>query len=99
MDEEVDRALESHDYVEAKREYESAQAMLQAMKKQHSMKRISLRIPRNPLTVHEKPKLGKEPVSPDVDLYLLTGKFGGAVLGAGLALLIAGVRRGRRAVD
>ncbi len=88
----VDSALESHDYIEAKREYENAQAMSQAMKKQHSSKRIALRIPKFPVTVHEKPRIGQAPVSPDVDAYLTTGKLGGAAIGAVLALLIGVVR-------
>jgi uncharacterized protein involved in exopolysaccharide biosynthesis len=96
----VDMALETHDFVEAKREYENAQAMLQSMKRQLSMKRIALKIPKNPITIHEKPREGRAPVSPDGDLYLTTGMFGGAGIGGALALLIAGVRRGRvRVVD
>ena len=50
----VDKALESHEYVDSKREYESAQQMLQSMKLQHSSKRISLKIPKQPITIHEK---------------------------------------------
>ena len=87
-DDAVDRALESHDYVEAKREYERSQGMLQAMKLQHSSKRIGLRIPNNPIMIHAEAKAGKNPVSPKVTLYLSLGAFVGLIFGITIAFFL-----------
>ncbi|NNC90844.1 MAG: polysaccharide biosynthesis tyrosine autokinase [Akkermansiaceae bacterium] len=84
----VDKALESHDYIEAKREYEQAQQMLQSMKLQHSSKRIALQIPKNPITIHEAPKISKNPVSPKVTLYLTLGALVGLVFGIAIAFFL-----------
>lgn len=84
----VDKALESHDYIEAKREYEQAQQMLQAMKLQHSTKRIELQIPRNPITIHEAPKISNVPVSPKVTLYLSLGAIVGLIFGVAIAFFL-----------
>ena len=87
-DEAVARSLESQDFVDAKREYENAQAMLQAMKLQHSTKRIGLKIPKNPITVHEKARAGIEPVSPKVTLFLSLGAIVGIVFGIAIAFFL-----------
>jgi len=87
-DEAVDQALESQDYIEAKREYESAQAMLQSMKLQHSAKRIALKLPKNPITIHQEPKIGKKPISPRVTLYLSLGALVGLVFGVTIAFFL-----------
>lgn len=87
-DEAVDKALESHDYIEAKRDYENAQAMLQSMKLQHSTKRISLQIPKNPITIHEEAREGKNPVSPRVTLYLSLGAVVGLIFGVAIAFFL-----------
>ncbi|MDA0765969.1 MAG: polysaccharide biosynthesis tyrosine autokinase [Verrucomicrobia bacterium] len=84
----VDRALESHDYVEAKREYENAQGMLQAMKLQHSSKRIGLRIPKVPITMHQEATTGRSPVSPKVTLYLSLGAIVGLIFGITIAFFL-----------
>ena len=84
----VDRALESHEYVESRRQYENAQSMLQQMKLQHSSKRISLKIPKNPITIHEEPKAGRRPVSPKVTLYLTLGAVVGLVFGIAIAFFL-----------
>ena len=87
-DEAVDRALEHGDYIEAKREYEQEQSMLQSMKLAHSSQRIALRIPTRPVTIHESPRTGLAPVSPKVSLCLAGGALGGAVLGFLMAIFI-----------
>ena len=84
----VDKALQSQDYVEAKQEYEAAKNILQAMKINHSSKRIALQIPKNPITIHEKPKEGKRPVSPKVTLYLSLGALVGLVFGIAIAFFL-----------
>jgi len=94
----VERTLEQGDYIEAKREHEREQQLLQSKKLVHSSQRIMLRIPNPPITVHEEPRVGKNPVAPNVALFLGGGVLGGAVLGFLLALLIGliGMMRGAK---
>jgi len=87
-DEAVDKALESHEYLDAKREYEQAQDLLQKMKLQHFTKRISLKIPKDPITIHEIPQVGKSPVSPKVTLYLSLGAVVGLIFGVAIAFFL-----------
>ena len=58
----------------------------------NSRKRIALKMPKNPITIHEKPKESRIPVGPNVNGNLLTGGMRGAAFGLILAILI-GVRR------
>jgi capsular exopolysaccharide synthesis family protein len=84
----VDKALQSQDYVEAKQDYESAKNMLLTMKITNSSKRIALKIPKNPITIHQDPKIGNEPVSPKVTLYLSLGAVVGLVFGIAIAFFL-----------
>jgi capsular exopolysaccharide synthesis family protein len=84
----VDKALQSQDYVEAKQDYETAKAMLQTMKITNSSKRIALKIPKNPITIHEEPKMGTDPVSPKVTLYLSLGAVVGLIFGIAIAFFL-----------
>ncbi|MEO1837355.1 MAG: polysaccharide biosynthesis tyrosine autokinase [Akkermansiaceae bacterium] len=84
----VDKALQSQDYVEAKQDYESAKGMLRTMKITNSSKRIALKIPKNPITIHEEPKMGTDPVSPKVTLYLSLGAVVGLIFGIAIAFFL-----------
>lgn len=84
----VDKALQSQDYIEAKHDYQAAKAMLQTMKITNLSKRIALKIPKNPITIHEESKLGKDPVSPKVTLYLSLGAVVGLVFGIAIAFFL-----------
>ncbi|MFP6867062.1 MAG: polysaccharide biosynthesis tyrosine autokinase, partial [Roseibacillus sp.] len=84
----VDKALQSQDYLEAKQDYQSAKTMLQTMKITNSSKRIALKIPKNPITIHEESKLGTDPVSPKVTLYLSLGAVVGLVFGIAIAFFL-----------
>ena len=50
----VDKALQSQDYLEAKRDYEEAKSKLQLMKLTHGAKREARKVLVNPLTIHGK---------------------------------------------
>ncbi len=84
----VDKALQSQDYIEAKQDYMSSKAMLQTMKINHSSKRIALKIPKNPITIHEEPQIGQSPVSPKVTLFLSLGALVGLVFGVAIAFFL-----------
>ena len=75
-------------YASAKRDYDAARELQQSQKLTQSSRRIQLRIPRSPVTIHERPRTGKAPVSPNVPLCLGGGAVGGAVLGFLLAILL-----------
>ena len=85
----VDKALQSQDYVEAKTEYESAKSMLKEMKLTNSARRIALKIPRMPITIHEEPGIAKVPVSSGVGLAVVKGVAIGTLLGLVCALPIS----------
>lgn len=84
----VDKALQSQEYVDAKQDYESAKDILKSLKVTAASKRIELRIPKNPITIHEEPKMGKSPVSPKVTLYLSLGAVVGLVFGIAIAFFL-----------
>lgn len=81
---------------EATREYESAQAMLEAMKVRFASQRIALKIPKLPLTVHEEPRVGRAPVAPKVTAILVSGFVVGGGAGLLLGIVIAWVGAKRR---
>ena len=84
----VDKALQSQDYVEAKQDYETAKAMLSQMKLTNSARRIALKIPKNPITILEDPKLAKDPVYPKVTLFLSLGAAVGLIFGISIAFFL-----------
>lgn len=92
----VKRSLESRDYMLATRDYENTRAVLEAMKREHSLRRIATQFPKNPVTVHESPREGIFPVSPNVSLYLSNGMWAGAAIGLLLAFLLGVLPRYRR---
>lgn len=70
-------------------QYESAREALQLLLLKASSKRIAVRIPRQPVTVHEMPKVPKQPVAPRAALTLALGSGVGLLLGFLVALPIA----------
>ena len=84
----VDKALQSQDYVEAKQDYETAKAMLSQMKLTNSARRIALKIPKNPITILEDPKMSKNPVYPKVTLFLSLGAAVGLIFGISIAFFL-----------
>ena len=91
----VERAVESPEYIEAKRDYENARDMREQMEQMHAKTRIDLKVPRSSVTIHEQPREGRAPVSPKVGPILITGGVGGMAVGLTLGLLVF-VLAGRR---
>ena len=89
----VDAALEAHDFLEAKREFERAQGLLQSMALQSSLQRVALKIPSEPITIHATPRRGSTPVSPDVEGNMAMGVVLGAAVGLILAIVIGVLQR------
>ena len=83
-----ERAAEAREFYRAKRDYEETLANWEGIRRDLSKRKIELRIPRNPVTIHEEARLGITPVSPQISRHLLNGMGLGAGGGLVLALLI-----------
>ena len=88
-----ERAEQAREFYRAKREYEDSLARWEGIRRDLSTKRAALRMPRTPVTIHEKAQLGIAPVSPQISLHLLNGLGVGAGAGFLLALLIIVIGR------
>jgi len=84
----VDLSMQQHNYSQAQIDYEAARLMLDRMKERQQEMRVLLNMPRNPITLHEKPKRAKAPVFPNVTLNLLLGAGVGLIFGVGIAFLL-----------
>jgi uncharacterized protein involved in exopolysaccharide biosynthesis len=76
----------SQDYIDAKREFETDQELLQTMKLKQIGETISRKIPGNSVQIHEEPVIADSPVSPNVTLNLVLGTALGLLLSPLLAL-------------
>jgi len=84
----IQKSQDSHDYVDAKKEFEMAQTLLQQMRIKHFGEKASLEIPKTPITIHEEPTVSHSAVSPKVGLNLALGGIVGLVFGIGIAFLL-----------
>jgi len=82
----IKRGLDAQDYVDAKRDFESDQLLLQNMK----LREISetIKTPEESIIVHEEPQLSQNPVSPNVTLNLVLGAVVGLIFGVGIAFFL-----------
>lgn len=84
----VDLSLKQHSYTQAKETYEQSRAMLREMKIKQQEARVLLKMPRDPITLHEKPKRAKSAVFPNITLNLILGAGVGLIFGIGIAFLL-----------
>ena len=87
-EEAIKKGLDAQDYVDAKREFENDQELLQQMKLKKTGEEISLRIPRESVEVHDQPVISNSPVSPNVTLNLVLGAVVGLIFGLGIAFFL-----------
>jgi capsular exopolysaccharide synthesis family protein len=87
-EEAIKRGLDAQDYVDAKREFETDQELLQTMKVKQMGESISGRIPGESVRVHEEPVISDSPVSPNVTLNLVLGAVVGLIFGVGIAFFL-----------
>lgn len=82
----IRRGLDAQDYVDAKRDFETDQELLQNMK----LREISetIKTPEESIIVHEEPQLSQNPVSPNVTLNLVLGAVVGLIFGVGIAFFL-----------
>jgi len=84
----IKKNMDTHDYVEAVKDFEQSQSMLEQMRLKYQGERIQLELPRNPIILHEEPMLATAPVSPNVTLNLVLGAVVGLVFGIGIAFFL-----------
>ena len=87
-EEAIKRGLDAQDYVDAKREFETDQELLQTMKLKQMGETISVKIPNETVIVHDQPVISDSPVSPNVTLNLVLGAVVGLIFGVGIAFFL-----------
>ena len=90
----LDAALEAGEFVEAKRDLDRSVTILESMRMQRAAQRIARGIPGTAVTIHRKPRISADPVSPDVGANLTMGVVAGAAVGLMLAILTGVLRTG-----
>ncbi len=87
-EEAVKRGLDTQDYVDAKRDFETDQELLQTMKIKQMGETISGKMPGESVETHDQPVVSDAPVSPNVTLNLLLGAVLGLIFGVGIAFFL-----------
>jgi polysaccharide biosynthesis transport protein len=87
-EEAIKRGLDAQDYVDAKREFETDQELLQTMKMKQMGETISRKIPGEMVEMHDSPVISDSPVSPNVTLNLVLGAVVGLIFGVGIAFFL-----------
>jgi capsular exopolysaccharide synthesis family protein len=80
--------LDAQDYVDAKRDFETDQELLQKMKLQQVAETIANKQPNEAIIVHDDPQISDSPVSPNVTLNLVLGAVVGLIFGVGIAFFL-----------
>jgi succinoglycan biosynthesis transport protein ExoP len=84
----IKQGIDAQDYVEAKREFETDQQLLNSMKLSEMAKKIEGKMTEDSIVVHEEPQLAQGPVSPNVTLNLVLGAVVGLIFGVGIAFFL-----------
>ena len=84
----IKRGLDAQDYVDAKRDFETDQELLQTMKLKQMGETISSKMPPETVLMHDSPVISESPVSPNVTLNLVLGAVVGLIFGVGIAFFL-----------
>ena len=84
----LERSIDTTDYVDAKRDFETDQALLEQMKIKLMTEEIVSDLPNETIIVHEEAVMGASPVSPNVTLNLVLGAVIGLIFGVGIAFFL-----------
>ncbi len=87
-EEAIKRGLDAQDYVDAKRDFETDQELLQTMKLKQIAETISRKMGQDSVQVHDQPVISNSPVSPNVTLNLVLGAVVGLIFGVGIAFFL-----------
>lgn len=84
----LERSIDTTDYVDAKRSFETDLALLENMKLKLITEEIARDLPNETIVVHDDPVISESPVSPNVMLNLVLGAVVGLVFGVGIAFFL-----------
>lgn len=84
----IKRGIDTQDYVDAKREFETDLELLQTMKLKYVTEKVSKTMNDESIVVHEDPVIAQAPVSPNVTLNLVLGAVIGLIFGVGIAFFL-----------
>jgi len=84
----VRKGIDTQDYVDAKREFETDLELLQTMKLKFLTEKVSGKLNDDSIAVHEEPVIAQAPVSPNVTLNLVLGAVVGLIFGVGIAFFL-----------
>lgn len=84
----LERSIDTTDYVDAKRDFETEQALLSQMKIKLVTEQIVSELPNETIVVHDEPAISDSPVSPNVTLNLVLGAVVGLIFGVGIAFFL-----------
>lgn len=87
-EEAIRRGLDAQDYVDAKRDFETDQELLQKMKLEKVVLDISGKSLADSIEVHDDAQISDSPVSPNVTLNLVLGAVVGLIFGVGIAFFL-----------
>ncbi len=82
----IERGPDAQDYIDAKRDFETDQELLQTMKIMLLGETITTKTPGDSVEIHDQPVLADSPVSPNVTLNLALGAVLGFLLSSLLSL-------------
>lgn len=86
--ENLERSIDTQDYVDAKRSFETDQALLEQMKLSLVREEITAKSVPDSIIVHDDPVISDFPVSPNVTLNLVLGAVVGLIFGVGIAFFL-----------
>jgi capsular exopolysaccharide synthesis family protein len=84
----IKRGLDAQDYVDAKRDFETDQQLLQQLKLKLIGETITKKMPEESIEIHEEPQIAQGPASPNVTLNLVLGAVVGLIFGIGIAFFL-----------
>ncbi len=87
-EEAIKEGLDAQDYLDAKRDFETDQELLQQMRLKQIDKNIQGKIVDESIVMHEEPQIAQGPISPNVTLNLVLGAVVGLIFGVGIAFFL-----------
>lgn len=87
-EEAIKTGLGAQDYVDAKRDFETDQQLLQSMRLKQMGVVMAGKMTEDSIIFHEEPQISQYPVSPNVTLNLVLGAVVGLIFGVGIAFFL-----------
>lgn len=97
--ENLERSIDTADYVDAKRDYEAERDILENMKMKLLTEEIGGQLPMETIVVHETPLASNQQVSPKVALNLTLGAIVGLIFGFGIAFFLEYMDSSVKSID